>query len=170
MAADLVLVRIDDRLIHGQVVVGWAKVVTPDYIVVANDVVAADTLQRSLMELATPSHLGVVICRVDEIAEACLHAPLDNKRVLLLFSTPQDLAYAVETGLPVKRADVGGMRYAPGKRQVLRAVSLDPMDEICFRALLKKGIKLSVRMVPTDEEVDIAKFLMPEVIDGPASA
>jgi PTS system mannose-specific IIB component len=114
------------------------------------------------MELATPSHLGVVICRVDEIAEACRRAPLDNKRVLLLFSTPQDLLRAVESGLPVKRADVGGMRFAPGKRQMLRAVSLDSADEACFYALLKKSIKISVRMVPTDDDVDIAKFLQPE--------
>jgi PTS system mannose-specific IIB component len=162
MAAELVLVRIDDRLIHGQVAVGWAKVVTPDFIAVANDAVAADTLQRSLMELATPTHLGVVICRVDEIAAACQRAPLDGKRVLLLFSTPQDLLRAVESGLAVKQADVGGMRFSPGKRQVLRAVSLDDADEACFYALLKKGLKVSVRMVPTDDDSDIVKYLQPE--------
>jgi mannose/fructose/sorbose-specific phosphotransferase system IIB component len=165
MAAELVLVRIDDRLIHGQVVVGWAKVVTPDFIVVANDAVAADSLQRSLMELATPSHLGVVICAVGEAAAACRRPPLEGKRALLLFSTPQDLLRAVESGLPVARADVGGMRFSPGKRQVLRAVSLDDADEACFHALLKKGIQLSVRMVPTDEGVDIRKFLTPEKSD-----
>jgi PTS system mannose-specific IIB component len=149
-------------LIHGQVVVGWAKVVTPDFIAVANDTVAGDTLQRSLMELATPSNLGVVISRVEDIAAACQRAPLDNKRVLLLFSTPQDLLRAVESGLAVKRVDVGGMRFAPGKRQVLRAVSLDAADEACLYKLMKKGIKISVRMVPTDDDTDIVKFLQPE--------
>ncbi|NTV53413.1 MAG: PTS sugar transporter subunit IIB [Candidatus Firestonebacteria bacterium] len=166
MAANLVLVRIDDRLIHGQVVVGWAKVVMPDFIAVANDAVADDALQRSLMELATPAHLGLVIGRVAEIAAACRRAPLEGKRVLLLFSTPQDLLRAVESGLPVTRADVGGMRFSQGKRQVLRAVSLDAADESCFRSLLKKGIQIKVRMVPTDEDADIAGFLLPERNDS----
>ncbi len=161
MAADLVLVRIDDRLIHGQVAVGWAKVVTPDFIAVANDVVAGDTLQRSLMELATPSHLGVHICRVEDIAEACRKAPLDGKRVLLLFSTPQDVLRAVESGLAVTRVDVGGMRFSPGKRQIMRAVSIDDQDVACFQALLAHNIKVSIRMVPTDDDVDMAKYLTP---------
>lgn len=159
MAATLVLVRIDDRLIHGQVVIGWVKATSPDTIVVANDAAAADTLQRSLMELATPSNLQVAICRVDEVASLCGSPQMNGRRLLVLFSTPQDVLRAVTGGLDVRRLNVGGMRFKPGKRQILKAVSIDGQDEAVFRDLAARGVHTTVQMVPTDEPTEIGKYL-----------
>lgn len=159
MPAIPVLVRIDDRLIHGQVAIGWVKAVAPDVIVVANDAVAADSLQRNLMELATPSNLQVVICRVSELAALCAGPALAGKRILVLFSTPQDALRVAESGLVFSALNVGGMRFKPGKRQVMKAVSIDDADVETFRALQARGVKATVQMVPTDEPVDIAKVL-----------
>jgi mannose/fructose/sorbose-specific phosphotransferase system IIB component len=159
MPATLVLVRIDDRLIHGQVAVGWVKATTPEVIVVANDAVAADALQRNLMELATPQSLQVAICRVEEAVGLCQGPRLAGKRVLVLFATPQDVLRAVTAGLKLARLNVGGMRFKPGKRQVLKAVSLDEEDVKTFRALQAQGIQVTVQMVPTDEPVEIEKVL-----------
>jgi mannose/fructose/sorbose-specific phosphotransferase system IIB component len=159
MAATLVLVRIDDRLIHGQVAIGWVKATSPDTIVVANDAVASDSLQRNLMELATPPHLQVAICRVDECAALCNGPQFAAKRVLVLFSSPQDVLRAVEAGLDLHQLNVGGMRFKPGKRQILKAVSIDDQDVAVFRDLAQRGIKITVQMVPTDEPVEISKYL-----------
>lgn len=159
MSATLVLVRIDDRLIHGQVAVGWVKATSPEVIVVANDAVAADALQRNLMELATPQNLQVAICRIEEAVGLCSGERLAGRRVLVLFSTPQDVLRAVTAGLKLDRLNVGGMRFKPGKRQVLKAVSLDEEDVRVFRDLLARGIQTTVQMVPTDEALDIEKVL-----------
>jgi len=162
MAATLVLVRIDDRLIHGQVAIGWVKAVSPDAIVVANDAVAADSLQRNLMELATPPNLQVVICRVDEVAGVLAQDSLSGRRLLLLFSTPQDVLKAVASGLAVQKINLGGMRFKPGKRQIMKAVSIDDQDAATFKELLARRIRVTVQMVPTDEPVDIVKYLTTE--------
>jgi mannose/fructose/sorbose-specific phosphotransferase system IIB component len=161
MGANLVLVRIDDRLIHGQVAVGWVKATTPDTIVVANDAVAKDAMQRSLMELACPQTLSVKICRVDEVA-LLLHGPsLDKKRVLLLFASPQDVLAALETGLKFSELNIGGMRFAPGKQQVLKAVSLNESDRQALRQLKQAGLHITMQMVPTDEKLEIDSFVNP---------
>jgi len=162
MAAILVLVRIDDRLIHGQVAVGWVKATAPDAIVVANDAVAADALQRNLMELATPTNLQVAICRVDETAALCNGPQFEGKRALVLFSTPQDVLRAMEAGLALRQLNVGGMRFKPGKRQIMRAVSIDVQDVAAFQDLRRQGVRVTVQMVPTDDPVDITKYLTTE--------
>jgi mannose/fructose/sorbose-specific phosphotransferase system IIB component len=159
MEKNLVLVRIDDRLIHGQVAVGWVKATTPNLLLVANDTVAADPLQRSLMELAAPPDVEVRVATVPEAVELCHGPETKEQRILLLFSTPQDVLRAVEGGLALRQLNVGGMRYLPGKRQILKAVSIDDQDAACFRELVTRGIHVTVQMVPTDEPVDIAKVL-----------
>ncbi len=161
MAAKLVLVRIDDRLLHGQVAIGWVKATMPTHLVVANDAVAGDPVQRSLMELAAPSTLKVTICRVQDTASLCNGIQLHGQRVLLLFANPRDALQAVTDGLEVKEINVGGLRYQPGKRQIMKAVSIDAQDSDFFRKLIERGIAVKVQMVPTDDPVDIRKYLAP---------
>lgn len=159
MSIKLMLTRVDDRLIHGQVAIGWVKATGSEHIVVANDKVAGDDLQRSLMELATPSSLRVTICRVADTARVLSSPDLDCKRTILLFATPQDVLLAVNQGVKFEQLNVGGMRYQPGKQQIMKSISLDEKDLACFRQLVEKGIKIYVQMVPTDEAVDIRKYL-----------
>lgn len=159
MATRFVLVRIDDRLIHGQVAIGWVKATSPSHLVVANDAVADDPLQRSLMEMAAPPSLQVHLCRVAELPAVLASPDLQEQRLLVLFATPRDALRAVEAGLAVKEINVGGMRFQTGKRQVLKAVSIDQQDAECFRKLLARNVRVTVQMVPTDEPLDIAAYL-----------
>lgn len=159
MPVNLILARVDDRLIHGQVAIGWVKATATEQIIVANDKVAGDALQRSLMELAAPPVLGVTICRVDELAEVLRNPGLDGKRTIVLFATPQDVLAAVDRGVKLSQLNVGGMRFQPGKQQIMKSISLDENDIDCFRRLMGKSIKIQVQMVPTDEAVDISKFI-----------
>ncbi len=159
MSVHFVLTRIDDRLIHGQVAVGWVKATTPDVLLVADDQVLQNPMQRSLMEITATPAFEVKVCGVQEAAEVCDRAEWKGKRVLLLFSSARDVTRAVAAGLPVREVNVGGMRYSPGKRQILKAVAIDQQDVAHFKQLLEKNIRVSIQMVPTDEPVDIRKYL-----------
>jgi mannose/fructose/sorbose-specific phosphotransferase system IIB component len=160
MPALPILVRIDDRLIHGQVAVGWVKAISPTHIVVANDAVVQDPLQKNLMELATPSTLQLRIVPVREVARLMVDPTLDHARLLVLFCSPQDVQRAVDSGFPITQLNVGGMRFQPGKQQVLKSISLDAADVACFQNLLARGIKITVQMVPTDEQIEIQRILV----------
>lgn len=158
MAAILVLTRIDDRLIHGQVAVGWAKTTKPEVLLVADDQVEQDQLRQTLMEMASTPGARVLICRVEETAKVCARPELDGKRTLLLFSSPQDVCRAVDAGLRLQELNVGGLRYSPGKRQILKAIAVDEADLQAFRTLVRQGVRITVQMVPTDDPVDIRKY------------
>lgn len=159
MAVIFSLVRIDDRLIHGQVAVGWTKAVLPQELIVANDQAVADPMQKGMMEMAASPNFGVTVCSVREVAEVCGQTALNGKRVLVLFSTPQDALRACDAGLGFSALNVGGMRYSAGKRQISPAVAVDARDAETFRELIRRGIRVTIQMVPTDEAQVIEKYL-----------
>jgi mannose/fructose/sorbose-specific phosphotransferase system IIB component len=153
------LIRIDDRLIHGQVVVGWSKFIQADHIIVADDKVAGDITQRMLYEMVVPPGMKVNIFTIREAAEFLKSNQNTSERIILLFSTPQDVLSYSRFGGPVKSLNVGGMRYEPGKRQIAQSISMDDADAHAFRELRQQGIEIEGRAVPTDHPLDISRFI-----------
>jgi mannose/fructose/sorbose-specific phosphotransferase system IIB component len=157
---DIQLIRIDDRLIHGQVVVGWSKSLNIQRLVVVNDSIAKNAMQRTLMEMAVPSNLRVSFFTVDEAAAASVGA--DRERTLVLFSTPADLLDYVEKGGRVVSVNVGGLHFTEGRRQVCKVLCVTSEDVAAFRKLRDRGIEMEIRAVPGDLKEPIEKYL-PEI-------
>ncbi len=155
----LVLARIDDRLIHGQVVVGWVKHLEANCIVVANDAIAADPMQRALLPMAVPPEIQVEIYKVAEAARKLAGGVEAGKRTILLFSSPMDALRFLKQGGALESLNLGGLRFAPGKTQVLKSISLGREDLEALRQLREAGTGMSVQMVPSDPAVDVLKIL-----------
>jgi mannose/fructose/N-acetylgalactosamine-specific phosphotransferase system component IIB len=145
----IVLSRIDDRLIHGQVVEGWVTFLKATCILVADDIVASNVLQRSIMELAVPEGLKVSIGGVEEICKQLLSKALDTERVILLFSNPAAVLSAIRAGLKCPSVNIGGMHYIPGKRKLLNTLAVDDADLTALREIVSQGIQVAVQAVPT---------------------
>ena len=96
----VVFVRIDDRLIHGQVVEGWVNFLKATGIFVADDGVASNALQRSIMEVAVPRGLKVSIGRVEDICQEARTSETLKERIILLFSNPSSMLKALKLGNP----------------------------------------------------------------------
>src|SRR6185369_6625153 len=124
---DIQLVRIDDRLIHGQVVVGWVKALNIQRLVVVNDAIAKNAMQKTLMEMAVPSGLKVSFFTVEESVEACRQDSGKDK-ALLLFSNPSDVLSYIQKGGVLKVINIGGMHFCEGKRQVAKTVCVSADD------------------------------------------
>jgi len=154
----LKLVRIDDRLIHGQVVVGWVRFLNANHIIVADDAVAKDVMQKALYEMVVPRELTVSILTLAETAERFHQNEYGNDTVILLVSRPIDGLALVNLGLPMKSINVGGMRFEPGKHQITKSVSVGDEDCTILKQLAVKGIEIEGRAVPTDEKLDIIKL------------
>jgi mannose/fructose/sorbose-specific phosphotransferase system IIB component len=161
----IVLARIDDRLIHGQVVVGWVRHLQADCIIVANDAIAADPMQRALLPMAVPPEIEVGIYKVVEAAKKLASGMHSARKVILLFSSPVDVVEFLSQGGTLERLNVGGMRFAPGKIQVLQAVSVGAADIAAFHQLKAGNLIMSVQMVPSDASQDILRYL-PEGPNG----
>jgi mannose/fructose/N-acetylgalactosamine-specific phosphotransferase system component IIB len=155
----IVLSRIDDRLIHGQVVEGWVNFLKATCILVADDAVASNTLQRSIMELSVPLGLKVFIGRVEEVCEQLLAKTLDAERAILLFSNPKDVLRAIKDGLECRTINIGGMHYVPGKRKLIDVLAVNDEDLEALKEIAARGIKIDVQAVPTQRPRPFEKIV-----------
>ena len=155
----VILVRIDDRLVHGQVVEGWLRVIHATHIVVANDAVASDETQKILYSLAVPYGVSLSCLSLQEASKVWQKNAWGDDKVLILVSTPEDVVKLVAYGSPIQSVNLGGLHFRPGRIQILRAVSLDDRDVIALRELESKGIVLEARPLPLDEPVDVRPYL-----------
>jgi PTS system mannose-specific IIB component len=152
----VLFVRIDDRLIHGQVVEGWVQYLKATRILVADDRVASNVLQRSIMEIAVPQGLSVTIGGVEDICNQVRTAG-KNERAILLFSNPTDVLQALRSGLTCQTINLGGMHYVPGKRKLRDVLSVDDADIASLRAIMARGITICIQSVPNEKPLQLTK-------------
>ncbi len=155
----IILCRIDDRLIHGQVVEGWFHHVHPDLVVVADDVAAKNAFQCSLMEMVVPYGVRTEVLPVREAVERCLAGEFAPYRGILLFRNPRDVLKAISCGFPLKEINLGGL-HSMGKTQFLgQGVNASPNDLMELQAILDSGVQVEVRTVPAEPSVNLKSLL-----------
>lgn len=158
----MVLVRIDDRLIHGQVVENWMKFLKINHVVVVNDLVANDRMQKTLFSMAVPEHTKVSILTIAQTTEAILNGQFERDRAMLLLTSPQDVLNLINKGVKIEQVNVGGIHYSPEKKQILKAISVSREEIKAFQELDRLGVRLEARMVPDDEKMDIMEIIRKE--------
>ncbi|MCL2145297.1 MAG: PTS sugar transporter subunit IIB [Endomicrobia bacterium] len=153
------LVRIDDRLIHGQIVQGWLKIIHINKIVVISDAVVNDQMQRMLLTMAVPSNIELEIKTVSDASKDALNGNYDKSSTMLLFSNPSDVLAVIESGVDIKSVNVGGMHFTNGKRQLLCNLSVDDNDVEALSKIYRKGIEIEGRVLPSDERIDLFNII-----------
>lgn len=156
---EISLVRIDDRLIHGQIVTDWVKYCKCNRIIVANDQVAADVMRKSLLLSIVPPGLKANIITLKKTIEIYHSPKYHEMKALLLLTCPEDVLRLVENGVDIKYVNIGGMSFQNGKKQISAAVSVSPEDIDCFERLEQKNIKLEIKMLSSDHAVDFMQKL-----------
>ena len=142
-----ILHRVDDRLIHGQVVVAWGMRFRPARIVVADDESAANAWEKELLESAAPDVQVRVVGLAEAAADYAAEAARPGGAFLLVRGLPGARAL-VECGAAIPKFNLGGIHYAPGRVKLNEYVYLDDRDREAARALLARGVKLEVQDVP----------------------
>lgn len=148
----VVLARIDDRLIHGQVTVGWSRQLRPDRIILADNAVAADPWQSRVYASTVPPGIEVAILPLARAA-AFLADPRNlDERILLLTGSAAEMNELLRMGAPAGRINVGGIHFGPGRKEMLPFVFVDQEDLNAFERLLDLGAELSAQQVPGGRE------------------
>ncbi|MGG4663338.1 PTS system mannose/fructose/N-acetylgalactosamine-transporter subunit IIB [Providencia vermicola] len=150
--------RIDDRLIHGQVITTWVKNFDIEQVIIVNDKVANDSVQQSVLTMAAPPDLKVVVFGVDKFIEVLKKAEI-KRRTMLLFTNSVDVNKLVENGLKLEKLNVGGMRMQEGRRNLSRAVAVTPEEEQAFKSLINNNVAVEIQMVPKDPIVELKTLL-----------
>ena len=154
---NLVLTRIDDRLIHGQVMTAWIKQKNAVQVVVADDEVAEDDFMINVLEMAVPDEIAIGIFNRDDAVEFMkqgLEAP-----TILLVKGPEILNYMVDQGIEIDEIDVGGMGAKEGRSVLYKNISTNPEENKNFLDLIQKGVNVFVQVMPQDKQVNVAEYI-----------
>ncbi|WP_421902310.1 PTS sugar transporter subunit IIB [Maridesulfovibrio sp.] len=143
-------VRIDNRLVHGQIIETWLPYTHAKHIIVANDAVAGDDLQQQIMSLAIPQSVSCSFCSVEDLNEKIPAMTSGNGSTIILFSSCADVRRALDSGFRFDTVNIGNIHYGPGKKQISPSVALSSDDESCLHYFKGQGIELDFRCVPND--------------------
>lgn len=162
-----VLHRVDDRLIHGQVVIAWGQRLRPRRIWVADDASASSAWEREQLGSAAPEAEVRVVSVSAAAAAHAAEAAAEGGAFLIVRDLGTALAL-VAAGAEIASFNVGGLHYAPGKSKVHEYVYLDEADRVAARALIARGVALEVQDVPASRAQPLAG-LDPSLVTPPAA-
>lgn len=150
--------RIDDRLIHGQVVTTWVNTQKIQQIIVLNDEVADDKIQKNILAMTAPQGIKVQAFGIEHFGEIIKKTNI-TRRTMLLFTNSVDVLRAIEAGINIPELNVGGMRFREGRKRLTKTVSVTPEEHEAFEKIVAKGIPVKVQMVPNDESINLEEVL-----------
>jgi mannose/fructose/N-acetylgalactosamine-specific phosphotransferase system component IIB len=143
-------VRIDNRLVHGQIIEAWLPFTDARSIVVVNDELAEDELRQQIMSIAIPLGVDIAFVAVKKIQDFLSGKTMVGRDVLVLFASCPDARRAFEAGLNFSRLNLGNLHYGPGKKQICQHIALSKEDEACLSFLQSKHVDLDYRCIPSD--------------------
>ena len=144
------LARIDDRLIHGQVVLGWVPHIKPDRIVVANDRVAASDWERRFYTSCVPPDIRTSFFSAEEASRRLKSDLFLQEDLLVLFESGRDALALVDAGVAISEVNVGGLHYRENSVELLAFVFLTEAERSWLRELVKRGVTLSAQDIPSN--------------------
>jgi PTS system mannose-specific IIB component len=154
-----VLVRVDDRLIHGQVTVAWGARLSPERMILVNDEICCCDWRCALYAETDAMGVPVSVATSEGFAEGLKTGKWDDERTFLIVESPRDLLALIRSGLDVAEANIGGMHYAEGKCELLPYVFVDDEDVAAMKEIMAGGTKLTARDVPQAQPRDLAVLL-----------
>ncbi len=160
------LYRIDDRLIHGQVVVGWGQPLNLQFIVLVDDEVAASEWEQELYRMGVPPEMAVYFYGVDEAALALPQLQADQRPGIVLVGDIDTMSRLVQqTAHSIQRVNVGGVHHSPGRTPRLRFVFLTPAEEAGLRDIERLGVEVTAQDVPSARPVPLDELLTSTIAD-----
>ena len=154
----IALYRIDDRLIHGQVVVGWGKPLNARFIVLVDDAVRASESEQELYRMGVPAEIEVVFASTAEARQRLSDWERDARVGILVSGDIASLAALTANGHGLSRVNVGGLHHRPGRSERLRYVYLTDAEVAQLKALAARGVEVTAQDVPTARPVPLEDF------------
>jgi mannose/fructose/N-acetylgalactosamine-specific phosphotransferase system component IIB len=152
----IILYRVDERLIHGQVVVGWSRSLQLERIVLANDQVAANPWERELYLACVPPEIKATILSVYDAATRIAENGFEGEKTLVLVDSPFDILRMLDQGVTINAVNVGGVHSKSDRTKILPYLYLSEEEIFAFKKIMAAGIRCECQDVPLGEKQDLA--------------
>ncbi|MBC2459787.1 PTS N-acetylgalactosamine transporter subunit IIB [Clostridium beijerinckii] len=152
---NILMTRIDNRLVHGQVGVTWTTSLGANLLVVVDDTAASDPVQQQLMSMtAESSGVGIRFFTIQKTIDV-IHKASPSQKIFIVCKTPEVVRKLVDGGVPIKELNVGNMHFSDGKRAITKKVYVDDKDIEDLKYIESKGVKVFVQDTPGDIKTNI---------------
>ena len=152
------LVRIDDRLIHGQIATTWINDYNIEQVLIVDDNVVQDKMQQSVISMTAPANVKVKVFGVDSFIGIYKKNPI-KRRTMIVLTNSIDAYRLLAGGVQIDYLNVGGMRFLDGRTKIARAVSVTPEEREAFKKIIELGIDVRIQMIPRDEIVEMKNVI-----------
>jgi mannose/fructose/N-acetylgalactosamine-specific phosphotransferase system component IIB len=152
------VIRVDDRLIHGQVTAGWVRPLGIEQIVLANDYIANDEWEREIYTLAVPPEITVKIFTITETIHY-MKSEHVMKKTIILINSLRDAYRIIESGIKVAKLNIGGLHFETGKKAFATYIFLSQEDINFAEKIISLGVSLEGREIPGSPSININNFI-----------
>lgn len=147
-------VRVDHRLLHGQVAVSWLQSIDTDCILIANDELVNDEIRKTTLKLARPNNCKLIFKTVDDSIKAILSGVTDQYKLFIIFENIYDAIKLAREIKVIKSINLGGTKHPDGSKKLSKSVSITKSEEEDIRAFMKEfpEVELEIRALPNDQK------------------
>lgn len=157
--AKLGLVRVDDRLIHGQVVTTWINATQSNRILIVDDELFKNEFIANIYSMAAPRGLTVEIKSTDQAAREWIDNQLGSGTIFVLIKSIPSLKAAYDKGFTFAKVQIGGLASGADRRRVVKAISLSIDDAIKLKKLGEKGVNFDFKSMPDEKSINLHSVL-----------
>ena len=153
------LLRVDHRLLHGQVAFSWTQFLGADCILISNDAVINDELRKTTIKLAKPQGVKVVIKSIDDSIKALNSGVTDKYKLFVVVESINDAEKLIKGTSKFKSLNLGGIKAREGTKNISKAININQDEERILKSLIEDGILIEIRQVPNDNKILVNNIL-----------
>lgn len=156
---EIVNIRIDERLIHGQVAAYWTNSLNANRIMVIDDLAAHDDIQKMALKMACPASARLSILTAEKAVQRLNEDAYPHDRILIVMRGPATARQVLDLGYFMPVINVGNISNKIGSTRIKHTVCVTPQEADLFRYIAAKGVKVTIQMVPSDEKLDFMPMI-----------
>lgn len=148
----LKIVRLDDRLVHGQIINNWCTNEDITEIMLINKEVANNEIRKIIIQMSVPKGINILFCDVDSALEI-FEEEIEYENLMVIFGNPFEILEFIEKGGNINSINIGGMSYKEGRNRLSTAIYINEEELNALKKISEHGIPLEIRVLPTDKSV-----------------
>lgn len=156
---NVVLTRVDDRLVHGQVMTSWQKATGANKFMVVDDEVAANDLMKTVLKGVVPSNVKLGIFTITKAADRLIKGFKPSDKVIILVKTPLTILRLSDAGIDFSTLNIGGMGISGTRKTFYQNIACSDEELDAMRTLIQRGCKITIQIVADDPKKDVAELL-----------
>lgn len=153
------MVRVDHRLLHGQVAFSWTSTLSADCILIADDDTAKNDLKKSAMKLAKPNGVKLVIKTVDKAIESLNEGVTDKYNLFIVVANIENAAKLISGYPEIKQLNLGGTLPSKDKVNISKVISITENERALLKKMIRQGVDINIQMVPSDTKINVKNLI-----------